>query len=49
MNTKQTNSSGLARRDILKAGGALFVSFAVPFSLIAGVSPAHARGSNRPP
>lgn len=48
MNTKQTNSSGLARRDILKAGGALFVSFAVPFSLIAGVSPAHARGSNRP-
>ena len=40
--------SGIARRDILKSGGALFVSFAVPVSVIGSAGEALARSPNRP-
>ena len=43
------NAAGLARRNLLKAGGALFVSFAVvPASIFGSTGEAFARSPNRP-
>lgn len=48
MNKSHTQRSGIARRGILKAGGALFVSFAVPVGVIGTAGEAFARAPNRP-
>ena len=41
--------SGLARRDLLKAGGALFVGFTLaPAAILGSAGPASARAANRP-
>ncbi len=49
MNEKVQSQSGIARRSVLKSGGAFFVSFAVPSAALLGSGgAADARSPNRP-